>query len=303
MLVLFQSFWDFRKKSIKQIFMILIADSGSTKTSWRFISQTHEIHQAKTVGFNPYFEKPTEIAQTIHQTLLPQLSKSVDTIEQVYFYGAGCSQKLQKEVMKIALQTCFSKAICVVEDDMLGAARSLSGTQASIICILGTGSNSCFYDGKILAKNLGGLGLILGDEGSGADFGRALLKAYFNEELPPDLHQKFEQRFQPQKAVVFDHVYSKPYPNRYLATFSKFLFDNKAHAYCSRLVYDCLSTFLEKTVLKYPNHETYKVHFTGGIAFYYSSLLRQVAQDKGIIVGNIAEEPIAGLTLYHLENN
>lgn len=300
--------------------MILIADSGSTKTSWRYIDTSQQIYQAKTVGFNPYFEAASSIAAEIQQKLLPQLpqlEKLLGISEfsnnlQVFYYGTGCGQAETCQIIHIALATCFPNATVFVAEDMLAAARGLAGKEAGIVCILGTGSNSCLYDGEKIVETVGGLGIMLGDEGSGAYLGKQLLKDYLNNEMPQLIRNRFDKRFKTTKAEILTNIYSKPYPNRYMATFAKFLFDNKSEYYCSQLTHDCFIDFFDKTIAKYimeisqkPHYEepNYKVHFTGSIAFYFSDYLLRIAQERKIMIGNIAEEPIAGLALFHTLNH
>ena len=278
--------------------MILIADSGSTKTSWRYITADNNVFQADTVGFNPYHQQTDDIARTLRDALVPQLTQP--DVREVYFYGAGCSS--QENVDKVASafrQTFPSLEQVSVAHDALGAARSLCGDEPGIACILGTGSNSTLYDGKDIVKTIGGLGLWLGDEGSGGYMGRKLVMDFLNEEMPPHLYEKFLKRYKIDRVQVLDNVYTKPFPSRYLASFSKFLFDNLSEAYCYKIVYDSFSDFFDKSVCKYKDFRNYRVHFVGSVAFYYSNILRQVANDKGVVVRNILENPIAGLTLYY----
>jgi glucosamine kinase len=290
--------------------MILIADSGSTKTSWRYIDAAQQIYQAKTVGFNPYFETAPGIAATIQQTLLPQLSKLTEFsgVSQIFYYGTGCGQPETCQIIHTALAICFPNATIFVAEDMLAAARGLAGKEVGIVCILGTGSNSCLYDGEKIIQTVGGLGIMLGDEGSGAYLGKQLLKDYLNDEMPQLIRNRFDKRFKTTKAEILTHIYSKPYPNRYMATFAKFLFDNKSEYYCSQLTHDCFIDFFDKTIAKYmmgisqhPHDKipNYKVHFTGSIAFYFSDYILRIAKERKIMIGNIAEEPIAGLALFH----
>lgn len=290
--------------------MILIADSGSTKTSWRYIDAAQQIYQAKTVGFNPYFETAPSIAAEILQTLLPQLPELTEfsKVSQIFYYGTGCGQTETCQIIHTALATCFPSATIFVAEDMLAAARGLAGKEVGIVCILGTGSNSCLYDGEKIIETVGGLGIMLGDEGSGAYLGKQLLKDYLNDEMPQLIRNRFDKRFKTTKAEILTNVYSKPYPNRYMATFAKFLFDNRSEYYCSQLTHDCFSDFFDKTIAKYmmgssknPHEKipSYKIHFTGSIAFYFSDYLLRIAQERKLKIGNIAEEPIAGLALFH----
>jgi glucosamine kinase len=276
--------------------MILIADSGSTKTAWRMIRNDGSIEQAATVGLSPRFQSTDEIHKEIENSLRPAISETVD---QLFFYGTGCSSPMAIDIASKALSKSFPSAKIEVHEDLLGAARGLCGHEPGIACILGTGSNSCLFDGKDIIYSVPNLGPYLGDEGSGGYLGKRLVQDFILNDMPPEIHAKFEKRFKLTREDVLDNVYNKPYPHRYLGGFTKFLFDNLKTPYAYKLVYDSFSLFFEKTVCKYSNYKDYKVHFVGSIAFYYSGILRQVAGDKGITVKNIMEDPIAGLTLYH----
>jgi glucosamine kinase len=276
--------------------MKLIADSGSTKTDWRILAPSGEILQAKTMGFNPYYQASEEISREVREKLLPQLKAEVS---EIHFYGAGCSNSTQKKKVAKALQEVFPQAHIQVEHDLLAAARALCGHEAGIACILGTGSNSCFYDGENIVQNIASLGFMLGDEGSGAALGRELIKAYMRNQLPEVIKERFEKRFPERADEIMERIYQQSFPNRYLAQFSQFLYQNLKEPYVYRLVYSELERFFEATVMKYERFDQQKVHFTGSIAFYYGNLLRQIAQEKGVMVRNIIESPIAGLTLYH----
>jgi glucosamine kinase len=281
--------------------MILIADSGSTKTSWRLVAKNGEIQQFTSVGFNPLHEAENSMISTIQASVATQIIEK-NAIEDVFFYSTGCGTAPQAKKMKFVLKSCFANANIEVFDDMIGAARSLCNKNEGIVGILGTGSNSCYYDGEKITQTKGGLGLTLGDEGSGAYLGQKLLSDFLNEEMPHALAQKLQKRYHLEKATIFENVYAKPYPNRYLAQFAKFLFDHKQEFYCTNLVYQAMLTFFEKTICKYPNYQATKVHFTGSIAFWFSAYLQKAAAEKNVNLGIVAEEPIAGLLLYHTKN-
>jgi glucosamine kinase len=276
--------------------MILIADSGSTKTDWRMIDRHGQVEQAKTMGFNPYQTSEDTIFQEINEKLKDKVPEIPGSI---YFYGSGCAAPGNKAIVKRAISRVFPDSDITVEHDLLAAARALCGNEPGIACILGTGSNSCLYDGENIIENRTSLAFILGDEGSGAVMGKALVKKYLDEELPTHLAEKFKNRYHPTVEEILNKVYKEPFPNRYLAGFSKFLFDNLSDPFIYQMVYNNFNDFFEKNVLKYTNYQNHKVHFVGSVAFYYSNVLRQVANDKGITVKNILETPIAGLTLYH----
>ena len=276
--------------------MILIADSGSTKTDWRIIDAKGDIHQAKTVGVNPYHQSTDDIARILQEKLLPQLTTP---IERIFFYGAGCANETISQTVVQALQQVFPQAEPQVYSDLLAAAHALCGHEPGIACILGTGANSCLYDGQKITDNVPPLGYILGDEGSGTYIGKELLNRYLKRDMPEPLRSQFAKRYSVTTDSALESVYRQPQANRYLASFAKFAFHHLKHPYIARMVYDGFQQFLEKNVSKYQDYRQYKVHFTGSIAFYYSNMLRQVANDLGFTIQNIVESPIAGLTLYH----
>lgn len=278
--------------------MILIADSGSTKTDWRLIDAKGNISQAKTVGFSPYYQDSTSIFEELQRSLLPQIS---GIVSEIHYYGTGVTNAEKANIIIEALVRAFPQATDVqANSDMLGAARALCGREAGIACILGTGSNTCFAENGQIAFKVESLGFWLGDEGSGGHLGKLLILNYLHNEMPADLKARFEKRFADcTLGNVLENAYRKPFPNRYFAGFSKFLFDNRSHPFAYQLVYNSFSLFFEKYICKYPDYQQYKVHFTGSVAFYYSDILRQVANDKSITLRNILETPIAGLTLYH----
>lgn len=279
--------------------MILIADSGSTKTDWRLLGPDGSIAQAKTAGFNPYFQDSEAIKNELLQNLLSQLDAR--DIQEVYYYGAGCSTDNTRNIVRTAIRSAFPHAAIEVNHDLLAAARALCGHQPGIACILGTGVNTCLYDGKEIVASRPSLGFWLGDEGSGGYIGKTLIQQYFHEEMPPELRQKFEKRYKPVLGDILENAYKKPFPNAFFASFSKFLFDNLSHPFAYRLAYNGFVTFFERYVCKFKDYQAYPVHFVGSVAFYYSNVLRQVAADKGILLKTIMETPIAGLTLFHQE--
>lgn len=281
--------------------MILIADSGSTKTDWRLIDDNKQIHQLATQGINPYFQSREQITAQLNSELAPQLkSKTQHPISDIYFYGAGCGADAKKEIVRNALLKIFPKAEITVETDMLGAARSLCGRNTGIAAILGTGANTCFYDGEKIAEKRASLGYALGDEGSGAHIGKTFIQAYLNREMPEAISNRFTERFKLSKDDILDAVYKQPMPNKFLASFSKFIYQNIKEQYIIDLVADCFNRFFDKHICKYEKHKEVKLSCTGSVAFYYSNILRAVALEKGVSIDTITETPIAGLTLYHL---
>ncbi len=260
------------------------------------LNRDGSIGQANCAGFNPYYQPVGDLRKSIEEVLLPAIQEPVTKI---FYYGAGLSSEKNMEIIQQAFSSYFNGATIEVGWDLLAAARALCGTEPGIACILGTGSNSCLYDGKEIVGNVANLGWILADEGSGTDMGKRLIFDYFREKLPSSLAAQFNARFPWSREEVLEKVYKGEKPSAFLASFSRFIFQHLKEPYCYDLVYKCFSDFYENNVMKYENYANLKVHFTGSIGFYFSDVLRQVANDKGITVKNILEGPIAGLALFH----
>ncbi|MBN4065919.1 N-acetylglucosamine kinase [Candidatus Amoebophilus asiaticus] len=278
--------------------MILIADSGSTKTDWRLIDEKDEIHQFKTNGLNPYIQSEEDIADSVKG----ELGGKVDSakIEQVYFYGAGCSTEKLRAVIENVLNSNFPGAKIKVEHDLLGAARALFNKEAGIAAILGTGANSCVYDGEKIIEHIPATGYVLGDEGSGADIGKSFLKAFIQNGLPEKLKNKFIEKFDLDTSSILENVYRKDLPNRFLASFSHFLFQNINDQYVVDLISNRFSVFFDSYICKYSKYKERTMCCVGSVGYYFSNILRGVALEKDINLHRIIETPIAGLTLYHV---
>lgn len=281
--------------------MMLIADSGSTKTDWRFIDEFNNIHHTQSVGLNPYFTSEAEMVEAL--TTGPIKLFSPGEIQQIHFYGAGCSSEAQITKVEQALQQVYPQAEILVEHDLLGAARALCGRQKGISAILGTGSNSCMYDGEFIVKNIASLGYVLGDEGSGGYIGKLFLADALRGDIPEKLAKKFEEKFKLTREKALENVYMQPFPNRFLASFTRFLYQNMEFQYTKDLIANSFRAFFEKQVMQYEGHENMPVNFVGSIAFNFSVILREVAEEKNMEVGQILQAPIAALTLYHINEN
>jgi glucosamine kinase len=276
--------------------MILLADSGGSKTDWRLLKKDGTIGQASGPGYNPYYQPVDDLKKSINEILLPHVKENVTKI---YFYGAGVSSVKNQLTIKSAFMEYFPESQIEIGWDLLAAARALCGHEPGIACIMGTGSNSCLYDGKEIIGNVANLGWILADEGSGANIGRKFLVDYLRNKMPSGLAKQFKDRFPLTREEFLEKVYQQEKPSAFLASFAKFIFQHLKDPYCYQLIYNSFSEFYENNVMQYENYKNLKVHFTGSISFYFSDILRQVANDKGITVKNILEGPIAGLTLYH----
>lgn len=276
--------------------MIIIADSGGSKIDWRLVKKGGAISQAHSAGFNPYYQPIDDLHNSIKQVLLPIVE---ETVTKVFFYGAGVSSEKNQETIKEAFSQFFPGTYTEVGWDLLAAARALCGNEPGIACIMGTGSNSCLYDGNKITGNVANLGWILADEGSGANIGRKFLVDYLREKQPASIAKKFKERMPLTREEFLEKVYQQERPSAFLATFTRFIGENIKDEYCYKLIYNSFAEFYEEVVMRYQNYQQYKVHFTGSISFHFSDILRQVANDKGITVKNIMEGPIAGLTLFH----
>lgn len=276
--------------------MILIADSGSTKTDWRLISNSIEISQHITKGLNPYHLSETQISEEVFV-----LSKKIDAakISALFFYGAGCSTETKKQNVKNALQKIFVNANIEVEHDLLAAARATCLNEKGMAAILGTGANSCLFNGKEIIENIPSLGYLLGDEGSGAYMGRKLLIQYLQQELPKDLMEAFKKNYPFSLEQILDSVYKLSMPSRYLASFAPFLLQHKNHPHIRLLIENAFQLFFTRYICKYTNYHTLPLHFVGSVAFYHHEALQYVAEKNNVRIGKIIEKPIAGLVLYH----
>jgi N-acetylglucosamine kinase-like BadF-type ATPase len=276
--------------------MILIADSGSTKTTWKLIGNSGETKTIKTDGINPFFWTEEDIFQELSKILL---SETGTDIQKIFFYGAGIVNAEKGDIIRRALTRIYSEAVIETHSDMLGAARALFGNQPGIACILGTGSNACLYDGERITQGISPLGFILGDEGSGAVMGRKLLGDYFKEVMPARLREEFGKRFTITREEALNRVYRSEKPNQFLAQFTPFLLEYAQSAYCQEFVQQNFMEFFERNVIKLPDYSKLPIGFIGSIAYYFSDILNNTASYFGFEQTIIIKEPIDGLEKYH----
>ena len=277
--------------------MILIADSGSTKVDWSLVDNGKVVKRAFTKGINPFFQSEEEISNEIETTLILQLD--TQDFDAVYFYGAGCTFD-KVEIVKRAIQKNI-KVIKEVEvsTDMLAAARGLCGYSSGIACIMGTGSNSCYYDGKNIVDNVSPLGFILGDEGSGAVLGKLFVSDLLKNQLTPGLKEKFLEQFNLTTGDIIDRVYRKPFPNRFLSTFSPFISENLEDTTVRTLVMTSFKSFLKRNVMQYKNYDRLPIHFVGSVAFHFQEILKEAVEVMNMKPGKIIQSPMEGLIKYH----
>jgi len=278
--------------------MHLIADSGSTKTNWCLIEGKTVIQEIFTVGINPFYQDEVAISTEIERGLLPRIENY--KISAITFYGAGCSFPEKKALVGNALGKHFADTTIEVQSDLLGAARSLFGNKEGIACILGTGSNSCYYDGKNIIENVSPLGFILGDEGSGAVLSKTLVADCLKKQLPEHLCQQFFTKFGLTPAIILENVYKKPFPNRFLAQFTPFISEKIQEPAIQAIVYNGFSSFFQRNISCYPKGK--EIGFVGSVAHHLSEVLQQVASDKNYKIAAIVQNPMNGLVLYHSQH-
>lgn len=276
--------------------MMLIADSGSTKTDWCVILDNTPIKRIGTKGLNPFFQSEEEIQQELTHSLLPQLPEV--TLDSVYFYGAGCTPEKAPTLRRAIADSLPVVGNIKAYSDMLAAARGLCGREAGITCILGTGSNSCFYDGKEIVNHISPLGFILGDEGSGAVLGKLLVGDILKNQLSPAIKEVFLKQFDLTVPEIIDRVYRQPFPNRFLASLSPFIAQHLEEPGIRQLVLGSFIAFLRRNVMQY-DYTQYPAHFIGSVAHCYKEILQEAAQETGIRIGKILQSPMEGLIQYH----
>lgn len=275
--------------------ILLIADSGSTTTDWAVVSNTATLH-IKTPGINPVHQDDTTIECTITQALCPQMDGISPT--HIYFYGAGCVGGETNMRLNDILHRHFPNAHIEVESDLLGAARSLCGHNQGIAAILGTGANSCYYDGNNIVSNIPPLGYILGDEGSGASLGKAFLRALLRNELGKELLDEFYTTFDTDYRKLITRIYREPAANRFLASLSPFIASHLDIEAVRSIVADTFASFIDNHIKRY-DYNNSPLHLTGSVAHYYRHIITEVAQSRGIEIGTITRSPIKGLITYH----
>ena len=278
--------------------MKLIAESGSTRTEWALVEDNHLVQRVFTEGLNPFFQTRREISRSVRLGLPESFFKK--KLDQVYYYGAGCSSYEKKNILGASLVAQF-KTPLQVESDLLAAARGLFKCEAGIACILGTGSNSCFYDGKIIVKNVKAAGYILGDEGSGAVLGKLFLADLLKGLAPKELANEFHEKFRISVNDVMESVYNLPFPNRFLGTIAYFLGDYMDNEYVYNLLTNNLRSFFNRNVCQY-DYINYPIRFVGSLAYAYPDILQEVAQEFGVEIDVIEETPMNGLIEFHSMN-
>ncbi len=276
--------------------MRLIVDSGSTKAIWVLLSDTEVVERFITIGINPYQQTEIEITTQLKEVL----EVYANAIQTVHFYGSGVTKASSDKIKRGFEQTTRKVESIDIQSDILAAAHALCQNKAGIACILGTGSNSCLYDGNKIIDHIGGHGFILGDDGSGAILGRQLMSDYLHKQMPNDIYKKLETCFSLSTDSILESVYRKPFPNRFLASFAPFLLEYASNDYIQSLILAQFRIFFKKKVLCYDNFRKYPIHFVGSVAYYFEAFLRSVGEEFGVDIICILKDPMDGLVEYYL---
>lgn len=274
----------------------LIADSGATKAEWSLVGKG-KVKTVFTQGISPYFLNADQIRDLLLKELKPVL-KNV-SVDEIFYYGTGCANPANAKLVKKALRQVFPEAVIDVNHDLLAAARALCGHGKGIACILGTGSNSCYYNGKRIVKNSPGLGYVLGDEGSGAYLGKKVIQYYLYGTFDDELRGRFDLTYTTNASEILENVYKKPLPNRYLAGFAGFLVENRGHYMIENIIEDGLNDFFFNHLCKYREIWTLPVNFVGSVAFGFQDVLKQLCSSYEFELGKVLKQPMSGLIEYH----
>ena len=274
----------------------LIADSGATKAEWCLLREGKK-KTIFTQGISPYFLNTEQITDLLLKELKPKL-KNIE-VDEIFYYGTGCANPVNAKSVKKALNKVFPESKVDVNHDLMAAARALCGNNKGVACILGTGSNSCYFDGKKIVKNSPGLGYVLGDEGSGAYLGKKVIQYYLYGTFDDELRGRFDLTYTTNTAEILESVYKKPLPNRYLAGFTKFLAENRGHYMIENIIEDGLNDFFFNHLCKYRETWTLPVHFAGSVAFGFKDVLQQLCNSYEFELGKVMKNPMEGLVTYH----
>ncbi|MAD96979.1 MAG: N-acetylglucosamine kinase [Flavobacteriaceae bacterium] len=278
--------------------MILIADGGSTKADWIALDQNKgEAFRVRTLGLNPAVASEEELHNRIIHMF--QLIQVKDEVTNIYFYGAGCGTPVAKKILHDVMKNIFVNAEVVVEEDMLAAVYAATGNDPAMVCILGTGSNSCYFDGEQMHMKVASLGFVLMDEASGNYFGKRLIRDYYYDLMPKYIVEKFEKDFDLDADTIKKNIYREPNPNMYLASFAKFMFDFKEEKYVRRLMKRGFEKFFRYRILPYELSPDTPIYFIGSIAHYFREILDDVAEKNGLKITDVIQRPINNLIEYH----
>jgi len=280
--------------------MIAIVDSGSTKSDWVILDEFKNVFlKTETIGFNPNFISRELIVPEIEKNT--SLNTVKNSITKIYFYGSGCGVKQNCDTIEHEVSRVFTNAKITVKEDLAAAAYAAYNGKPAIVCIMGTGSNSCYFDGENLKIKLPSLGILIGDEGSGSAIGKQLVRRFFMQKLPQDLHEEFENTYHLTIDEALKNMYHSTRPNAFLADFNKFVVERKDHPYFIQMVSEEMKNFFEYQVIPYEESKESEINFIGSIAYYYENILRSVASELHLNVGHVVQKPIESLVNYHIK--
>lgn len=278
--------------------MFIVVDSGSTKADWQIVYADGRRELVSTMGFNPFFHDANRVETELKKDFVQNVP--VQDVEQVFFYGAGCSDVMRCAIIKDGLERIFPKATISVDHDLLAAARACCGTKPGVACIIGTGSNTCLYDGEKITDNVTNLGFLLGDEGSGSHLGKRLIRAYFYRELPEEIKSAFEKTYGNDKRAILNNIYGAS-PNVYLASFATFVSQHKNHFFIQELVSQSFKELIVRHILKYEGCHTVPINFVGSIAHHFREILKVSLEKHHLRLGDVIKKPIDNLVEYHVQ--
>ncbi|MFY0631414.1 MAG: N-acetylglucosamine kinase [Flavobacteriaceae bacterium] len=278
--------------------MILIADGGSTKADWIALDDDKkELFRVRTLGLNPAVVSENELSNRI--TNMFELINVKDNIKEIHFYGAGCGTPKPVAILKDVMQSIFTNAEVLISEDMLAAVYASAKFEPAIVCILGTGSNSCYFDGKEMHIEVASLGYSLMDEASGNYFGKLLIRDYYYKKMPKRIAEEFEKQYDLEADIIKFNLYRQPNPNMYLATFAKFMFDFKDDKYIKKIIKKGFQEFFKYRVLPYQTTKETPIYFIGSIAFYFREILDKIAKKNDLEVTDVIQRPIDNLIDFH----
>ncbi|MBK7816214.1 MAG: hypothetical protein IPJ60_00905 [Sphingobacteriaceae bacterium] len=281
---------------------ILIADSGSTKTDWILLKGNEVVKEVFTIGFNPYFQNKDQISNAIYAQLLPSIAEHIEKISKIYYYGAGCSNDDNCNIVKQGISAILKVNDIYISHDLLAASRALCQDKPGIAGILGTGSNSALYDGEKVIENVPSVGFMWGDHGSGASIGNKFLTYYFHDELPREIKSAFEKEGYHREEIL-NNVYKKHMPSKYLASLSLFIAKHKTNEFIKSMIVSCFEEFFTYQISKYTDAKKHPVNTVGSIGFNYKEFLEIAAKNKGYTLGTVIKSPLEGLVKFHQTHN
>ncbi len=278
--------------------MLLIADSGSTKIDWCLIDNANQRKYFHSIGLNPYNVSEKTINEEIVANILPNIPANEKM--EMYFYGSGCSTIQKKTQMSNIFQHYLPNTEIHIEDDLLGAARATCGREKGVAAILGTGSNSCLYDGEKIIENLPSLGYVLCDEGAGTNIGKIVLRNYLRGQMPEHIHKQFAAENPGEEADFLNRLYMGEKPNFYLASFAKFAITRRDDAYCRRIIEEAFNNFFIMQVSQYSDYRQHPINVVGSVGYYAQDVFKEVAEQHGVKIGKVIQAPLEELINYHL---